>query len=376
MIGVAYKTLAYDWRRFVPAIMAVGFAGLLLAVQAALVLGIFGSAAVYVKTSSADLWAGHPGTQSVNFGSAIGPDIATRLRIDPDVKQVEPYLWVDGEWRSSPHGGGVAVYVSGIETRPDGLLFDRLLTPAQRRLLDEPGAVIVDRAEIGQLDPGPNGSASINGQRVHIVATVSGLRGLGGINVVASQYTARWLRGDADEQDSTYFLARLRQGADRQAVRDRVSNDSSFGPYAVWTAQDFAWQSQRYWLLDTGAGVAVMFMAAVVLIVGAVTTSQSLIGMVAGSAREYAMLNALGVSRRSLGRIVLAQSLWVGGLGLVIATLGSLALLRLATVYDVPVAMTIPMALTCMALVATVALLSGIIALRGLLRADPALLLR
>jgi len=376
MIGVAYKTLAHDWQRFLPAIMAVGFAGVLLAVQAALVLGIFGSAAVYVNTSSADLWVGHPGTQSVNFGSAIGPDVATRLRLDPDVKRVEPYVWVDGEWRGSTYGGTLSVYVSGIETGSDGLLFDRLLTPAQRRQLDEPGAVIVDHAELGQLDAGPDGIASINGQRVRIVGSVRGLRGLGGINIVASQYTARWLSHDSDEQDSTYFLVQLRKGADAHAVRDRVSIAGSFGAYTVWTAEEFARTSQRYLLLDTGAGVAVMFMAVVVLIVGAVTTSQSLMGMVAGSAREYAVLNALGVSRLSLGRIVLAQSCWVGGLGLIVATLGSTGLLYLAAAYDVPVAMTLSMALMCMALVASVAVLSGVVALRGLFRADPALLLR
>ncbi len=70
MIPLARKTLVHEWRRFVPAVFAVGFSGLLLMVQAALVLGIFGSAAVYVRASTADLWAGYPGTQSVNFGRA------------------------------------------------------------------------------------------------------------------------------------------------------------------------------------------------------------------------------------------------------------------------------------------------------------------
>ena len=65
MIALARKTLIYEWRRFVPSVFAVGFSGVLLAMQAALVLGIFGSAAIYVTASSADLWVGYPGTQSV-----------------------------------------------------------------------------------------------------------------------------------------------------------------------------------------------------------------------------------------------------------------------------------------------------------------------
>ena len=57
MIALARKTLIHEWRRFVPSVFAVGFSGVLLAMQAALVLGIFGSAAIYVTASSADLWA-------------------------------------------------------------------------------------------------------------------------------------------------------------------------------------------------------------------------------------------------------------------------------------------------------------------------------
>lgn len=40
MIALARKTLIHEWRRFVPSVFAVGFSGVLLAMQAALVLGI------------------------------------------------------------------------------------------------------------------------------------------------------------------------------------------------------------------------------------------------------------------------------------------------------------------------------------------------
>ena len=97
MIALARKTLIHEWRRFVPSVFAVGFSGVLLAMQAALVLGIVGSAADYVTAASADLWVGYPGTQSVNFGRNIGSDVEMRLRMDPEVEAVEPYVWVDGD---------------------------------------------------------------------------------------------------------------------------------------------------------------------------------------------------------------------------------------------------------------------------------------
>ncbi|CAM3532728.1 FtsX-like permease family protein [Paracidovorax anthurii] len=378
MIALARKTLVHEWRRFVPAVFAVGFSCVLLAVQAALVLGIFGSAALYVRASGANLWAGYPGTQSVNFGRPIGRDVDLRLGMDPDVAATEPYLWVDGDWRSTQAGGGgVSVYVSGIRTAPDGMLFSRLLTEWQRAALRDPGAVIVDRADLGTLGTDVGGTAWINAHPVHVVAVVDGLRGLGGVNVLASLDSAREIAGSEAAAGHTYVVARTHTPAQAPQVQARLAAGAAgFGPFEVWTSRQFARRSQLYWLLDTGAGVAVLFMVGIVCLVGTVVTSQSLMGVVAGSAREYAVLNALGVSRRALGRLVIEQACWIGGLGLLLGASASAVLLTLASAHGVPVAMTPFTALACASLVGAVSLLSGIFAMRGLMAADPALLLR
>ena len=152
MIALARKTLIHEWRRFVPSIFAVGFSGVLLAMQAALVLGIFGSAAIYVTASAADIWVGYPGTQSVNFGRNIGRDVEMHLRMDPDVAAVESYLWLDGDWRSrNPNEGGVSIYLSGVSTEDSSMMFTKILSNWQRQRLREPGAVIVDRADLDTL---------------------------------------------------------------------------------------------------------------------------------------------------------------------------------------------------------------------------------
>ncbi len=382
MIALARKTLVYEWRRFVPSVFAVGFSGVLLAMQAALVLGIFGSAALYVTASGADLWLGFAGTQSVNFGRTIGADVEMRLRMDPDIVAVEPYQWVDGDWRSAGTGagtgGGVSIYLSGIATAPGALMFSRALSGWQRARLRESGAVIVDRADLSTLGAHEGGQAWINGHRVRVVAVVDGLRGLGGANVLASLETAREIAGVDARGGATYFVAAVRAGADPAVVRQRLQDEGrgGFGAYEAWTAQEFARRSQRYWMLDTGAGAGVLFMALVVCIVGAVVTSQSLRTVVVGSAREYATLNALGVSRAALGRVVVEQSFWIGLLGFTLAALASAALLGLAAAYRVPVAINGLAVAACAVLVAALSLMSGLGAVRSVLRTDPATLLR
>lgn len=376
MISLARKTLVREWPRYMPAILAIAFAGLLLVVQAALVLGIFGSSAIYIKASSANIWAAYPGTQSVSLGRAINPDVEMLLRVDAAVHAVEPVLWVDADWRSSHGVGGVSVYVTGINPLPDGMMYDQILSIPLRQLLFQPGAVIVDRADLDSLGVSLGDRAWIDGKPVTVVAAVSGLRALGGVNVIASLETARGLNLSASAGLPTYIIARTDSQQTLDSALNRLSSHTGFGPYELWSADSFAQRSQLYWLLDTGAGVAVLFLAVIVFFVGAVISSQALTAVVVSSAREYATLNALGASMRSLRHVVLEQAFWIGGIGLLLSAILSSILLTLAYSRDVPVAMTPLIAALCASIVMGLALVSGVIAMRGLLSADPSMLLR
>ena len=376
MVALARKTLIYEWRRFLPAMLAVGFAGLLQLLQIALVLGIFGSTSLYITGSSADVWVGYPGTQSVGSGRTIDADVESRILMDPAVLRVEPYIWVDGDWRGPAETGGVSVFVSGIDPRPDGLMFSKALAPDLRARLAEPDAVVVDRSVLDQLGVGIGQTATINGHQVRVVGISSGLRALGGVNVLCSLDTARRLDDDPTDSGPTYLVAKLREPTRAAAVATRLRGSTAFGPYTTWSAKDFAKISVRYWLFDTGAGAGVLFLAGIVFLVGAVITSQTLIAAVNGSMREYATLNALGVGVGALRRVVLEQAFWVGALGLFGAGVLGIVLMLLARSQDVPVVLNVPAALACIVLVMGLAAVSGLAAMRSMRRADPATLLR
>ncbi len=376
MVALARKTLIYEWRRFLPAAVAVAFSGLLLLMQAALMLGIFGSAAVYIDQSGGDLWVGYPGTQSIELGRPIPRDSEMRLLADSAVRRVEPFQWVDADWRGPADRGGLSVFVSGIDPHADGMMYARVLDPALRQRLFEPDAVIVDRADLPKLGMKIGDSAVINGRRVHLVGAGSGLRALGGINVLASSDTARRLDNDhTDSGNVAYYVVQLADPDAAETVARRLSAASG-GRYAVWTRTAFARRAVDYWMFGTGAGLGVLFLSAVVFLAGAVITSQTLMGAVAGSIREYATLRALGVSIGGLRAVVLEQAGWVGVFGLLAGlAVGALALL-LARDQNVPVELTWLSVVLCSVLVMTIALLSGLLAVRSLRRADPATLMR
>ncbi len=376
MVPLARKTLLHEWRRFLPSALAVAFSGLLLLVQAALVFGIFGSAAVYIRKSAGDLWLGFPGTQSIELGRPISSQAQIAALMDPAVERVEPFNWIDGDWRGPADKGGVSVFISGIDTRPDALMFAHALSPELRARLDEPDSVIVDRADLDKLGLAVGGQAVLNGHRVRIVGVGSGLRALGGVNILTSLDTSRRLDNGEQGGQVAYYLVKLHDPAQAPAVRDRLNESGKTGRFQAWTREDFARQAVAYWMFETGAGLGVLFLAVVVVLVGAVITSQTLMSAVAGSIREYATLHALGVGVRALRRVVLEQAAWVGAFGILVGGLGTTLIVVLAQRRDVPAQLSPLLVVVCAALVMIIALLSGLAALRTLRHADPALLLR
>lgn len=376
MVGLARKTLIYEWRKFLPAALAVAFSGLLLLMMAALMFGIFSSAGVYVSRSDGDIWAGYPGTQSVELGRPVPRDTEMWLRMDPAVVQVEAFQWIDGDWRGPAERGSVSVFVSGIDPAPNGLMFAHVLTQEQRAKLLEPAAVIVDEADLSKLGLDIGGTATLNGRRVHIAAAANGLRALGGVNIVTSIATARSLVDPAERDHIAYYIARLAPGADAETVRARLAQVGAGHRFAVWTHDEFAYNAATYWMFETGAGLGFIFLACVVFLVGVVITSQTLFAAVASSVREYAMLNALGAGVSALRRVILEQAFWVGAIGIVVGSLVSLALAGLAHGQDVPIMFNYLAAIACAVLVMAIALISGLLAVGAINHLEPANLLR
>ena len=377
IVALARKTLIHEWRRFFPAVLAVAFSGLLLLVQTALVLGIFGSAAVFIDKSQGDLWIGYPGTRSVELGRALPLDSEIWLRLDAAVARVEAFLWVDGDWRSRSGQGAVSVSVSGIEPGAAGLMFARALPAELRERLRQPDSVIVDHADLDKLGVSVGARARINGRQVQVVGAAQQLRALGGVNILASLDTARHLRDSGDDdRRMTYYIVKLHDPDAAPAVVARLNREAARHGFEAWTSSEFSQRAVSFWMFETGAGLGVLFMSLVVCVVGVVITSQTLMAAVAGSIDEYATLHALGVGLRELRRVVLEQAAWVGAGGLLIGALGSAGALVLAAQHEVPVALGVIPSLVCAGLVMTISLLSGMAAVRVLRHADAANLLR
>jgi putative ABC transport system permease protein len=366
--------LRYEWRRFLPGLLSVAFAGVLMLVQLGLLLGMFGTVTVLVDEAAADLWVTSPETASFDQARDIPETVASLARSSAEIERTESLRVHDADWRS---GEKIRVSVTLVGLEPSG---DALACPASMRdglcaLLAEPMAVIVDQGESDKLGTSLGQLAELNGKRVRVVAVTRGLRSIGSPYVFASRQTAGIL-AEAGTEGPTFVLARLRPGTSAADAREHLQELLQRSAYRVWTAADLSIESQRYWLLESGVGAGFLFSSLLGLTIGVVITSQTLRSVILGSVREYATFRAIGVPPIRLGGVVLEQSLWIGVLGAALTLVVSVLAAVLARVFFVPLTLTWWSVALAIVIGLVTAALSGLLALRELYRLEPAELLR
>lgn len=376
MVSLARSILIHEWRRFLPAILAVAFSALLVVVQLGLLLGLFGAVSVYITQSSADLWVGFPDTQSVDQPHPINANIEDQLLMNPQVSKVERLTWTTGNWRR-PIGGQISAVIIGISLYPHAMTFAHLLTPRDRLLLDTPGNILVDISDLGKLGIKVGDTAELNGEKVKVAGTVNGMRSMGGVNILASLYTARTLDPSLlSGNNLDYFLVKLKNPSQASLALSQLQPKNHRKRFQVWTANSFAQQSVNYWLFESGVGVGFLFSSALGFIVGIVITGQTLRAAVIAALREYATLRAMGISPGSLRKVILEQSFWIGIIGLLVTTI--IVTLVAVITKSMYVSFTLPLSATISiyVMIMLITLFSGLTALRSLNRAEPFTLLR
>jgi putative ABC transport system permease protein len=371
-------TLWQERQRFLPAVLAVGFSALLIALQAGLLLGLLTLMSTPVDHASADVWVGHPEVLSVDLGRPVPEAWRARLAMQPEVTRVSPCVLGFAYWARPSDNGAEACLVIGTQLDRDslGLVRELKARPDLRARLAEPRAAVIDESELGRLGLDPSRteqSAEVNGQHLRVVGRVRGLKALGGPYVFCSVETARQLLNQRPDQ-ATFLLGRCASPADAARVVERLR------PYrrtmSAFTRDEFSTRSRLHWLFKTKAGIALGCGAVLGLLVGAVVTGQTLYAATAASLREYAVLQAQGIPRWRLQAAVVAQSFWVGAAGVALAVPATYLLGAAADWAGTRVSLPPWLVAAAGAVTLLMALGSGLAALRSLRLIEPAQLLR
>jgi putative ABC transport system permease protein len=369
------KILWHGRNRFLPAVMAVSFSAVLIAVQFGVLLGTLAITSRPIDHAAAQIWVGIRDVPSIELGHPIPESWQFRIQADPEVEEVEGYFYEFNYWHK-PAGGSVHCCIIGTRLEDSALGAVRDLTPEMRTLLTEPGAVVVDRMELDRLglEHGVGDTAEVMGKKVRVVGLVNGFKSIWGPYVFCSMQTARMLLFMYPHNETQYLLARCHPGADVPALIERLRR--RYPEMTILARHDFSIQTRVYWLTRTRVGIALGLTSVLALIVGLVITSQTLYAATAASLREYAVLRALGLPRWRVSALVLAQSFWIGLAGVATSLPMALVLARLAGFIGAEVPL--PSWLLAGTIIVTmiIALLSGLLALRPLRHMEPANLLR
>ncbi len=364
--------LWHERQRYLPGVLAVGFSALLIALQCGLLLGLFSITSIPVDHAQAHIWVSAPEVLAVDLGRPMPESYLLRLANQPEVEAPEIYLHGFAYW-AKPRGGSELCVIIGTRLEEDSLGAVKELTPELRRRLTEPGSIVVDESELGRLGiRGVGDVAEITGWRVRVVGLVRGLKSIAGPYILCSLRTARPLMRLFPEQ-TTYVLARCRNPADAPAVVKRLR---AYHDMSAFTTEEFSLRTQLHWLTKTKAGIALGCAAALGLLVGALVTSQTLYAATAASLREYAVLQALGIPRWRMAASVLAQSFWIGIIGIGVALPVVYGLQHGADSLGARVLLPYWLVGTAVSVTMGMALVSGLAALRSLRLVEPATLLR
>lgn len=354
--------LWHERRRFVAAVLAVAFSGVLIALQCGLLLGLFSITSIPVDRAAADIWVAAPQVLSVDLGRPIGLQLQGRLASDEDVVQAEVYIQGFNYW-TKPRGGSQLCTIVAGRLEDDGLSVLGTLSRDLRERLTEPGTIVIDESEMHRLGVEKVGeTAEIMGNKVRVIGMVRGLPCFAGPYVFCSIRTARPLL-QLELSQTRFLLARCRPGVKASDVAERLRR---FDDMTVYTKHEFSLRTRLHWLMTTKAGIALGFSAVLGLLVGAVITSQTLYSATVASFKEYATLEALGIPRWRIALVILVQAFWIGVGGIALALPLTLGLAGAAEVLQVHVQLPALLMGGTAAVTLGTALIAGLAATRSL----------
>jgi len=365
---LAWRNLAHDRARFVVTLVGIAFSVVLMGVQMGLLVGFAQTASSLVDHARADLWVTAVGTTNVDIAAAIGARRRLQALAVPGVVDADEYMVQFGFWKK-PRGGNESVILVGFDPA-SGRGAPWRLAEGNLHDLSLQGGVIIDRLYANKLGVAKVGEVvEINNRRARVVGFTDGIRTFTqSPYVFTTAANARFFTGFATDR-STYVLVETRAGADPETVRAALQR--RLGEVEVWHTRDFSRQTQRYWLITTGAGSALLLAATLGLVVGIVIVGQTLYASTVDRLPEYATLRAMGAPNRYLYAVILKQAAISAVLGFSAGYVATLAMVAVQARSNIALVMPPWLALVLAVLTAAMCAAGAVFSIRRVTRIDP-----
>jgi putative ABC transport system permease protein len=379
-MSLALSTVIYEWRRYMAAVVALAFSGVLILAQVGMFMGMGKAFTAAIDRSRADIFVLAPKANSLfNGPSGLPRRIEPLVYMDPEVVQVSDMADNDAPFANQPKDGAQRkrewVNIQSVDTEQGALTLPTDFSEATREALEQPDAVALDRTALARLGVKLGDTASLNNRTVYVRAVLDGYPNVNQPTVIVSRQTFRLLKLVTNEQRSGPLMVQVRDPRRTEIVRDHL-NAISKGAYRAWTKAELSNANEKELLGEQIIGIMLGFSVFLGVMIGVGITSQTLRGAILANIKEFASLRALGVSMGALRLVVVELSIWVGLAGLAMTGLMILGVDALAQAGGVPMAYHLDQVAMTGAMLLSISVGSGLLSLGVLKKSQPADLLR
>lgn len=368
-LSIALQNLFHDRVRFAVTLIGVAFSVVLITIQTGLLIGFAQTASALIDRNDADIWIVGKGTSNVDQAAAIPERRLYQALAVPGVEDARRFITHYAVWRK-PDGEGQPVVVVGFEPS-SGLGGPWNVVAGSVAELNAPDAVLIDelyREDLGVRRLGQ--VVEINGHRARVVGFTKGIRSFTlSPYVFATLRTAQTFAG-LPSDETKFVVLKAANRTDLDELRARVAVRV---PEAdVYSKAEFSRKTQVYWLLTTGAGLALFAAAVLGFAVGVVIVAQTLYAITMDHLAEFATLRAIGASRGYINKVITQQALVSALFGYAIGIALCSVIVWRAAEFGPALLLPWQLALAVAVLTAVMCMSGGLISMRKVLRLDPA----
>ena len=379
-MSLALATLLYEWRRYLAAVIALAFSGLLILAEVGMFVGLGKSYTATIDRSPADVMVMAPKAESLmNGGNSLPRRFMPLMYMHPEVVSVAD---LDGDgalFQSMPGPDGKKkreyVQIMAVDLQPGSVTLPRDYGPDAVTALSEPFSIAADETSLGRLGVKVGDRAIMNGKVVRLRYVLHGYANVSQPMVAMSRDTLRMLGLASTGEQVGPMMIKIRDPARAEIVRDQL-NAAGKGQYRAWTRTELAQANERALMKEQIIGIMMNFTIGLGFLIGTGITWQTLRGAILSNIKEFASLRALGVSMGSLRRIVIELAFWVGVTGLVATAALVWGVSKLGTLAGVPMAFPFDYLAMVVIMLMLISLGSGFLSLGVLKKSQPADLLR
>jgi putative ABC transport system permease protein len=381
-VSLALSTLIYEWRRYLAAVIALAFAGLLVLAEVGMFVGIGKSFTATIDRSPAEIMITGPKSESLLNDSDTGLPrrMMPLVYMHPEVLRIDDMAGAGAMFRDLNSGTAQKtheeyVQIMAVDLEPGAVTWPTDYTPQMRLALSEPFTVAADVTTLPRLGLKLGDRAILAGHIVKLAVVLHNYANVNRPMLVTSRDTLRLLGLTGDPDRTGPLMIKIRHAERAVQVRDEL-NRMGHGQFRAWTRPELAKANDKSLMKEQIIGLMMNFTIALGGAIGVGITWQTLRGAILANIKEFASLRALGVSMGSLRRIVLELSFWVGIVGLISTGLFVYGVAMLGKMGGVPMAFPAEYIALAVVLLMLIAVVSGFLSLGILKKSQPADLLR